>query len=84
MQDISSWSGFGEPSFIEARKLLSTLERGRDPPPFEVVKLLVKLIPTSNSRDAEGHLVGRSLFVVPSSVLVLHSVLQHEKKGLKC
>lgn len=40
--------------------------------PFEVVKLLVKLIPTSNSRGAEGDTVGSSLFVALSSVLVLH------------
>lgn len=41
-------------------------------PPLRNVKLLVKLVPTSNSRGGEGDLVGSSLFVALSSVLVLH------------
>lgn len=69
MQDIYSCSSFGEPSFVEARRLLASMERVSS---FEIVKLLVKLIPSSNSRGAEGDLVGSSPFVALSSVLVLH------------
>lgn len=33
------------PSFVEARRLLASMQCV---PPFEIVKLLVKLVPTSN------------------------------------
>lgn len=66
---VAGYLCFGEPSFVEARRLLATMECVS---PFEIVKLLVKLVPTSNSRGGEGDLVGSSLFVALSSVLVLH------------